>query len=262
MTKPLVYAYSPLLFLCCLSGALSLTSGPLPGCRSVVRPTHRWNLPTSKSTPNDIPNWQKAVCSVVKYTTPYRVGVDESLSILKDGLSKFSCPNDNTTTYCVASNVDVAKNYRIVKCGDLGCMKATGWTSVDYCSPQTTIPDCAYRRTAVAVKTALSDLDSYWEEVFSGMYLWVTRNSNDSLTIVSEIGQKKGTIMNTIRQKVGSSTTLSTSTFSTIVKQAINAAVPMASRTLLGDNKKMKQISVQNLVWDIMNWDLFLVDAY
>jgi hypothetical protein len=141
-------------------------------------------------------------------------------------------------------------------------MKATGWTSVDYCSPQTTIPDCAYRNTAVTIQTALYDLDSNWEEVFLGIYLWVTRNSKASLTIVSEIGQKKGIIINTIRQKVGSSTTLSTSTFRTIVKQAINSAVPMAVRTLLGDNKTMKQVSVTDLVWDIMNWDLFLLDVY
>jgi hypothetical protein len=187
----------------------------------------------------------------VKYTTPYRFGVDENVWIQKEGLSKFSCPNDSTTTYCVTSD------YQIVRCGDIGCTQTTG---LNTCSTPISQADCAFRNTEVAVEAALSDLELYWDEVMEGIEFWLKKWAGAiGMDILSELWGKKSTIIAAITQKVGTMTTVTPNNFKKIVVDSIKAAVPAAGKFFLTVGKG---ISFVFLVWDIMNWDMFVVKAY
>jgi hypothetical protein len=253
MVKLLVSTYSALLFLCCyLSAALSQTTGALPGCRFVVRPTDKWLLPTQYRTPSNVANWKNGVCSTVKTTTPYVFGVDEGLYIQSEGLSRIYCPGDSVTTYCVTSN------YLIMKCGDLGCAQTTGGSNA--CSIPVSKTDCVFRNNQVAIKSALANLEIYWDEIMSGVEFWLKKWAFavgvDTLKVV---WGKKSTIINAIKAKVGTITTMTPTSFKKIVVDAIGAAVPAAGKLFFTIGKG---ISFIGLVWDIMNWDIFVVQAY
>jgi hypothetical protein len=252
MSKALAYVYPALLLLSCLLGASSQTTGSLPGCRYVVRSTNKWVLPTQYRT-GTVANWQNGVCATVKNTTPVRFGVDESLYIQRDTLSRFYCPNDSASTYCVTSD------YKIVKCGDLGCEKTTG--GVNACAYAISRDDCTFRNQDVEPEDALASIDIYWDEVMGGIEFWLVKWAGSvGMDILSEIWGKKSLILDAVRRSFGTGTApLTPATLRNAVVNAIKAVVPAAGNVFLSIGRKL---SFPLLVWDIMNWDIFVVVAY
>jgi hypothetical protein len=145
-----------------------------------------------------------------------------------------------------------------VKCGDLGCARTTP-NALNACSTYVGQAQCAYRATVVDVQAALSKLEWLWDEVMDGVGFWLTKWAGAiGMDILKEIRGKKSTIITAIKIAVGTTKTMSPNSFKTIVINSIKAAVPAAGSLFL---RIGKGISFPFLVWDIMNWDCFVVKA-
>lgn len=192
---------------------------------------------------------QNGVCSTVKYTKPYVFGVDEPLYIQKGGLGRFYCDNNIKTSYCVTSN------YLIVSCGDIGCEKTTG--GVNACSTSVSEADCTFRNSEIMIDDALIDIEIYWDDVMGGIEFWLTKwGGAVGMDILSQIWGSKSIIIDAIKQKVGTRTTMTPTSFKKVVVDAIKAAVPASGKVFLNIGKG---IAFPFLVWDVMNWDIFVV---
>lgn len=229
---------------------MQATSGRLPGCRYIVRDTARWVLPSAYiGTSGD--TWKNGVCTTTKYAPQTgRYGIDESLWIRKDGESRIVCPDG--VTYCVASN------YAIMRCGDIGCQKVTG--GLNTCSTQITETKCMFRNSEVLVKDSINKLDAVWSTIMDGIETFLKKFAGGlGLDALSQLRGKKSIVITAIRTAVGTSRTMAPSSFMTIVKNAITAAVPVASSITLNIGRGL---GLPFLVWDIMNWDIFVVKAF
>ena len=229
---------------------MQATSGKLPGCRYIVRDTTRWVLPSAYyGTSGD--TWKNGVCTTTKYSPlTGRFGIDESLWIRKDGESRIVCPDG--ITYCVASN------YAIMKCGDIGCQKVTG--GLNTCSTIITEKNCTYRNSEVKVIESINKLDVAWVTIMNGIETFLSKFAfGVGIDALNQLRGKKSIVIAAIRAAVGASRTMAPSSFMTIVKNAVSTAVPVASTITLAIGKGL---GFPLLVWDIMNWDCFVVKAF
>lgn len=184
-------------------------------------------------------------------TPTLRFGTDESIYIQREGRSKFTCPGDSTTTYCVTTV------YEIVKCGDIGCTQLTG--GVNGCARPISRSTCATRRTQLSTTPAMSALNSIWNEVMDAVQVWLVENEmTDLLGVLQEIKDNKGVILEYVAAEIESTTTVLAADFKAAIIEAITIIVPAAANLLPLTNP----ISFALLVWDIMNWDIFMVKAW
>ena len=220
------------------------TSGSLPGCRYIVRPTDKWTLPYYGYADST------SICEQVQYTATDYFGVDESLYILLEG-SRVTC--DDGTVYCVTSN------YNIVKCGDLGCEKTTG--GLNSCDIPTSQDTCTYRQTEVVAPDALDEIEQVWDAVMIAAEKVLKRFFfSFGVAILKEIASKKSVIMAAIRLSIVAIDVLDGPALKEAVILAIERAVPLAAKsiTVIG----MGPVSLALIIWDILNADVFVVEAY
>lgn len=222
------------------------TSGSLPGCRYIVRPTDKWTLPYYGYGYAD----STSICEQVQYTATDYFGVDESLYILLEG-SRVTC--DDGTVYCVTSNYD------IVKCGDLGCEKTTG--GLNSCDIPTSEETCTYRQPEVVVPDALVKIEQVWDAVMIAAERLLKKIFfSFGVSILKEIASKKSVIMTAIRLSIVAIDVLDGPALKEAVILAIERAVPLAAEsiTVIG----LGPISLALIIWDILNADVFVVKSH
>lgn len=89
--------------------------------------------------------------------------------------------------------------------------------------------------------------------------VWLVENEmTDLLGVLQEIKDNKGVILEYVAAEIESTTTVLAADFKAAIIEAITIIVPAAANLLPLTNP----ISFALLVWDIMNWDIFMVKAW
>lgn len=105
----------------------------------------------------------------------------------------------------------------------------------------------------------MSALNSIWNEVMDAVQVWLVENEmTDLLGVLQEIKDNKGVILEYVAAEIESTTTVLAADFKAAIIEAITIIVPAAANLLPLTNP----ISFALLVWDIMNWDIFMVKAW
>jgi hypothetical protein len=256
MTKVVAYVYSLVLILSWVIGGTlaAKTSGPLPGCRYVVRPTERWFLPVDYRTPEDRANWDKGVCASVKTATTYGFPVYEPVYIRAQSGIKCGGNSTTSTTYCVTSR------YRIVKCGDIGCEQRPGiFNTCDLPISQDECDD----RYEEAVESDVDLIHWHWDNILNDVEIWLRNHSVRVVAdrkLLSKIRGAKKIIIDAIKLEVAEEMT--PAFFRKIFIDAIQAAVPDSVYALTLKVPTSRKISLSMLVWDVFNAAWFTLKMY
>jgi hypothetical protein len=111
----------------------------------------------------------------------------------------------------------------------------------------------------VSTAPALSALNSIWNEVMQGIELWLnTFGYSDFSYILEEVNQSKDMIIEAVAVEIEHAATVTAATFKAAVVDAIESIVPAAT-TLL---PLPTALEFALLVWDVMNWDVFVLKVY
>jgi hypothetical protein len=152
-----------------------------------------------------------------------------------------------------------------VRCGHLGCQKAGG-VGVNGCSTNMTEANCVFHKSGVDTAEVLSKLEVGWAGVMPGIKVFLKLgNYTTTPSVVKQLRDKKSSIIAAIRAKVGTNVIMTPHNFQRIVVDAIKEAVPETYKVIYIEAKpREKKITIQavEMIWEVMNSDLFLTEKW